>query len=57
MGFTWGMLVTIFQRRQEIPARDEVTEVDNLRLGAWFFSFLLAIAVLTPFPGGAGGVL
>jgi membrane-associated protease RseP (regulator of RpoE activity) len=54
LGFTWGMLVTIFQRRPEIPARDEATEVDKLRLGAWFFSFLLSLAILTPFPGAPG---
>lgn len=51
LGFGWGMFVALFQRKQEIPARDEVTEVDNVRLGAWMFSFLLAIAILTPFPG------
>ena len=51
LGFTWGMIVTIFQRRPEIPARDEATEVDKFRLSAWFFSFLLSLAILTPFPG------
>jgi membrane-associated protease RseP (regulator of RpoE activity) len=51
IGFSWGMIVAIFQRQQEIPARDDVTEVDNVRLGAWLFSFLLAIGILTPFPG------
>ncbi len=51
LGFYWGMFVAIFQRRQEIPARDDVTEVDNVRLGAWMFSFLLSISILTPFPG------
>ena len=51
LGSGWGMLVALFQRRPEIPARDDVTEVDNVRLGAWIFSFLLSAAILSPFPG------
>lgn len=51
LGFSWGMFVAIFQRRPEIPARDDVTEVDNVRLGAWIFSLLLSTAILSPFPG------
>jgi membrane-associated protease RseP (regulator of RpoE activity) len=54
LGFAWLLIVTLFQRRQEIPARDEVTEVDNVRLGVWFSSFLLAMAILAPFPGSPG---
>ena len=51
LGFSWGMIIAIFQRQQEIPPRDDVTEVDNVRLASWIFSFLLAIGILTPFPG------
>ena len=54
LGFVWGVIVTIFQRRQEIPSRDDVTEVDNVRFAAWFFSFLLSIGILTPFPSAPG---
>jgi membrane-associated protease RseP (regulator of RpoE activity) len=51
LGVGWGIIVALFQRRQEIPARDDVTEVDDVRLGAWMFSFLLSVAILSPFPG------
>lgn len=52
----WGLMVALFQRRAEIPARDEVTEVSNLRRGAWFFSFLLSLTILAPFPGSSGNM-
>jgi Zn-dependent protease len=51
-GFSWILLITIFQRREEIPARDEVTDVNKTRLWAFLFSFLLSVSILTPFPGG-----
>jgi Zn-dependent protease len=51
-GFSWILLITIFQRRQEIPARDEVTDVNKPRLWVFLFSFLLSVSILTPFPGG-----
>lgn len=48
----WLVLVVLFQRRPEIPARDEVTEVDDFRLWSWIASLLASIATLAPFPGG-----
>jgi membrane-associated protease RseP (regulator of RpoE activity) len=54
VGLVWGLMVLFFQRREEIPARDEVTEVDNFRFGTWVFSQLLSAAVLMPFPGHRG---
>jgi membrane-associated protease RseP (regulator of RpoE activity) len=51
LGFSWGMIIALFQRQQEIPPRDDVTEVDNVRLGSWIFSFVLAVGILSPFPG------
>lgn len=54
VGLAWGLMVLFFQRREEIPARDEVTEVDNFRFGTWLFSQLLSAAVLIPFPGHRG---
>jgi membrane-associated protease RseP (regulator of RpoE activity) len=51
IGFTWGLIIALFQRQQEIPPRDDVTEVDNVRLASWIFSFILSLSILTPFPG------
>ena len=54
LAFAWGLIIVIFQRRPEIPARDEVTEVDQVRLGGWMASLFTAILALAPFPGGNG---
>ena len=54
LAWSWGAFVLFFQRRAEIPARDEVTEVNDARLGAWIASLVAAIAALLPFPGGPG---
>jgi hypothetical protein len=54
LSISWLLIISIFQRRPEIPARDECTEVDNVRLTAWFFSFLFSLSVLAPFPGAPG---
>jgi membrane-associated protease RseP (regulator of RpoE activity) len=48
---TWTFLVALLQRRQEIPPRDDVTEVGSTRLTVWLLSFLLSISILAPFPG------
>lgn len=52
VAFAWGALILLFQRRFEIPVRDEVTEVDDVRLGGWIGSLATAILALAPFPGG-----
>lgn len=54
LAFGWGMTVLLFQRRPEVLVRDEVTEVDDVRLGGWIGSLATAILALAPFPGGAG---
>ena len=54
IGFGWALMVLFFQRREEVPARDEVTDVDNVRFGTWLMSLLLSIAILSPFPGNRG---
>ncbi len=51
LAFSWGILVFVFQRRPEIPIRDEVTDVDDVRLGAWLAALAAAILTLLPFPG------
>jgi hypothetical protein len=48
---TWTFLVALLQRRPELPPRDDVTEVNNLRMTLWLFSFLLSMSILAPFPG------
>lgn len=52
LAFAWGIFVIFFQRHPEIPVRDEVTEVDDFRLGAWIASLATSILALVPFPGG-----
>jgi membrane-associated protease RseP (regulator of RpoE activity) len=52
LAFAWGLFVVFFQRRPEIPVRDEVTQIDDFRLGAWIASLTTAILALVPFPGG-----
>jgi membrane-associated protease RseP (regulator of RpoE activity) len=47
----WTFLVALLQRRQEIPPRDDVTEVDGKRLALWLLSFLLSVSIVAPFPG------
>jgi membrane-associated protease RseP (regulator of RpoE activity) len=54
LAFAWGMIIVIFRRKFEIPARDEVTPVDKARLGVWIAALLGALLTLAPFPGGYG---
>lgn len=53
LAFSWGLLVFVFQRRPEIPVRDELTGVDDVRLGAWLFALAVAVLTLLPFPGAS----
>eukprot|EP00977_Amphora_coffeiformis_P019728 scaffold7415_cov170-Amphora_coffeaeformis.AAC.3 len=52
VAFWWGAMILFFQRRFEIPVRDELTDVDDVRLLGWFGSLTTAILALAPFPGG-----
>jgi len=52
----WGLLVTLFQRTQEIPVRDDLTEVSNSRFVIYAFCILFTTMVLAPFPGGHGSL-
>lgn len=54
LAFGWGMFVVFFQRRPEIPVRDEVTEVEDFRVGAWAVALATSLLALAPFPGGPG---
>ena len=54
LAWTWGAFVLFFQRRPEIPARDEVTAVSDARVGVWVASLVAAVSALLPFPGGPG---
>ena len=55
-GVAWafGVLILFFQRRPDIPVRDDATEVDDFRLGTWVASLLTSVLALAPFPGGPG---
>lgn len=50
----WGALVVLFQRQPEIPVRDEVTEVDDVRVGIYVAALVLTIMALAPYPTGQG---
>jgi membrane-associated protease RseP (regulator of RpoE activity) len=52
----WGFIVTVFQRLPEIPVRDEISEVDNVRFGLYVLSVVITILVLTPFPGALNAI-
>lgn len=54
LAWYWGWLVLLFQRRPEIPTRDEVTAISDVRLGIWISSIVAAMLALAPFPGGPG---
>lgn len=48
----FGLLVTLFQRNADIPMRDELTDVGDVRTGIYIFSIVLTVLSLAPFPGG-----
>lgn len=48
----WGLLVTLFQRNADIPMRDELSDVDDFRVGVYISCIVLVILTLAPFPGG-----
>jgi membrane-associated protease RseP (regulator of RpoE activity) len=48
----FGLLVTLFQRNAEIPMRDELTDLDDRRVGIYILSVVLTVLTLAPFPGG-----
>eukprot|EP00978_Attheya_sp_CCMP212_P024179 scaffold75561_cov55-Attheya_sp.AAC.12 len=50
----WGLIVVLFQRYGEIPIRDEVTQVSDLRSGCYAVFLLLSSLAIAPFPGGPG---
>jgi membrane-associated protease RseP (regulator of RpoE activity) len=54
VAWTWGMFVLLFQRKPEIPSRDDVTVADDVRKGVWVSSVVLALLALLPFPGSLG---
>jgi hypothetical protein len=56
VGFWWATAVVLFQRRPDIPALNDVTELNEYRFGAWITSLAASILTLAPFPG-ANGIL
>lgn len=51
---SWMMYILIFQRRAEVPSRDDFTEINNFRLQSWICSVIFSILALVPFPGYHG---
>lgn len=54
IGIAWALLIVLFQRRPEIPLRDEVTDIDDGRRVVWLASLIASLLVLLPYPGGQG---
>jgi len=52
LAFLWGLLIVFFQRKTEVPVRDDVTKVDNFRFGTWVGVATTALLALLPSPGG-----
>jgi Zn-dependent protease len=48
----WAAIIIFFQRRQDIPVRDSVTKVNDMRVAAWIASLATSLLALLPFPGG-----
>ncbi len=53
----WGLIITIFQRNLDVPIRDELSEVNDFRIGVYIFSIILTVLTLVPFPGSLSNVL
>jgi Zn-dependent protease len=52
LSVSWLAMILLFHRRTEVPARDEVSEVDSKRWGSWITCLTTAVLALVPFPGG-----
>lgn len=50
----WGLFVVLLQRQADIPVRDEVTDVDDLRVKIYVGTLALSLLALAPFPTGQG---
>ena len=51
IALTWGLVIVFLQRRTEVPVRDDVTQVDDVRFGAWVGAVVTAALALIPFSG------
>mmetsp|Transcript_6173 Transcript_6173/g.17362 ORF Transcript_6173/g.17362 Transcript_6173/m.17362 type:complete len:811 (-) Transcript_6173:2297-4729(-) len=49
--WSWITFVVLFQRRADIPSRDDYTEINNSRLNFWAMSVAFSVLTLVPFPG------
>jgi membrane-associated protease RseP (regulator of RpoE activity) len=48
----WGLLITLFQRNADVPIRDELSKVNDFRVGVYAFSMIVTVLTLVPFPSG-----
>jgi len=46
----WGLFVFLFQRKLDVPVRDEVTNINDFRFRLYVTSIVLTMLTLTPFP-------
>lgn len=46
----WGLFVLLFQRSQDVPAKDEVTEVDDVRSSVYAALLVFTVLCLIPLP-------
>lgn len=47
----WGLIITLFQRNADVPIKDELSEVGDIRRGVFAFAMGLSLLTLMPFPG------
>jgi membrane-associated protease RseP (regulator of RpoE activity) len=52
----WGLIITLFQRNADVPVRDDLTNVNDFRMGVYIFSIILTVLTLAPFPGVPGAL-
>lgn len=53
LAWTWGAFVVLFQRRPDVPSRNDVTPVGTTRMLIWALSLSVSLLALLPFPGGS----
>ena len=56
MSFFWAGLASVLRLKggEDVPVKDDVTEVSNWRFRVFIGCMVLVAAVLMPFPGGLG---
>ena len=51
----WGLTITLFQRNADVPIKDELSDVGDVRRGVFTFAMVLSFLTLVPFPSTPEG--